>query len=268
MQRRRLDPGVRELRSGRRGSSGTSGLCIRSLLHPGQPQLNGEARRLPLGYGKVVGIFTLFDGGSVVQVVSLVRASLEYLAMDTFSCVSAPGRLAAEGRWQWRSSPVAFLMPHAGGSHFRCPCTPVQLRSSELPATNVGESSRGGSLRRHKAGPVTAHFVFKLLPQRAGFFLRVLFKPCVDRDERVCKRRALHRCFSEREDRSLWGHPRMRCLRARHQSVSTVSLGSAHSTQVSDGQPPWATVLKNGGRPSQKLAGTNPTTGRQAYVLT
>ena len=175
-QRRRLDPGVRELRSGRRGSSGTSGLCIRSLLHPGQPQLNGEARRLPLGYGEVVGIFTLFDGGSVMQVVSLVRASLEYLAIDTFSYVCAPGRLAAEGRWQWRSSPVAFLMPHAGGSHFRCPCTPVQLRSSELPATTVGESSRGGSLRRHKAGPVTVHFVFKLLPQRAGFFFRVLFK--------------------------------------------------------------------------------------------
>ena len=82
VQRRRLDPGVRELRSGRRGSSGTSGLCIRSLLHPGQPQLNGEARRLPLGYGEVVGIFTLFDGGSVVQVVSLVRASLEYLAIE------------------------------------------------------------------------------------------------------------------------------------------------------------------------------------------
>ena len=96
---------------------------------------------------------------SVVQVVSLVRAFLEYLAIDNFWYVSAPGRLAAEGRWQWRSSPVA-LTPHAGGSHFRCPCTPVHLRSSELPATTVGESSRGGSLRRHKAGPVTVHFVF------------------------------------------------------------------------------------------------------------
>ena len=39
----------------------------------------------------------------------------------------------------------------------------------------------------------------------------------------------------------------MRCLRARQQSVPTVSLGSAHSTQVSDGQPLWATVPKNGG---------------------
>ena len=48
----------------------------------------------------------------MVQVVSLVRASLEYLAIDTFSYVSAPGRLAAEERWQWRSSPVAFLTPH------------------------------------------------------------------------------------------------------------------------------------------------------------
>ena len=111
VQRRRLDPGIRELLLGRRGGSGTSGLC---LLHPGQPQLNGEARRPPLGYGEVVGIFSLFDDGSVVQVVSLVRTSLEYLAIDTFSYVSAPGRLAAEGRWQWRSSPVAFLTPHAG----------------------------------------------------------------------------------------------------------------------------------------------------------
>ena len=28
----------------------------------------------------------------------------------------------------------------------------VPARSTELPATTVGESSRGGSLRRHKAG--------------------------------------------------------------------------------------------------------------------
>ena len=37
----------------RRGGSGTSGLCIRSLLHPGQPQLNGEARRPPQGMGRL-----------------------------------------------------------------------------------------------------------------------------------------------------------------------------------------------------------------------
>ena len=37
--------------------------------------------------------------------------------------------------------------------HF--PLVPVQSQSTELPATTVGESSRGGSLRRHKAGPLT-----------------------------------------------------------------------------------------------------------------
>ena len=150
VQRRRLDPGVRELRSGRRGSSGTSGLCIRSLLHPRQPQLNGEARRLPLEY-EVVGIFTLFDGGSVVQVVSLVRASLEYLAMDTFSYVSAPGRLAAEGRWQWRSLRPPCLRSWCSLRLSHCtpdavPLVPVQLQSMELPATTVGEWWRHQSL--------------------------------------------------------------------------------------------------------------------------
>ena len=37
----------------------------------------------------------------------------------------------------------------------RCPLVPVQSQSTELPATTVGESSKGGSLRRHKAGPLT-----------------------------------------------------------------------------------------------------------------
>ena len=163
VQHRRLDPGVRELRSGRRGSSGTSGLCIRSLLHPGQPQLNGEARRLPLGYGEVVGIFTLFDGGSVVQVVSLVRVSLEYLAIDTFSYVSAPGRLAADERWQWRSSPVPRWRQSLSWSLHACTVTVIGAAGH-----NRWESSRADSLRRHKAGPVTVHFVFNC-------FLSVVF---------------------------------------------------------------------------------------------
>ena len=34
---------------------------------------------------------------------------------------------------------------------------PVQMRSIELPATTVGESSRGGSLRRHKGGLWAVH---------------------------------------------------------------------------------------------------------------
>ena len=57
----------------------------------------------------------------------------------------------------------------------------------------VGESSRGGSLRRHKAGPVTEQFVFFC-------FLSVLvsFKGCClicgpGRRGGVCKRRAPHR---------------------------------------------------------------------------
>ena len=40
-----------------------------------------------------------------------------------------------------------------------CPMFLVQRQSSELPATTVGESSRGGSLRRHKGGLWTVHLI-------------------------------------------------------------------------------------------------------------
>ena len=101
----------------------------------GQPQLNGEARRSPVGYGEVVGIFTLFDDGSVVQVVSLVRASLEYLAIDTFSYVSAPGRLAAEGDPRPLPSSrrtlaaVTFVVPARLYSYGHRSCRPQPLGS-------------------------------------------------------------------------------------------------------------------------------------------
>ena len=106
-----------------------------------------------------------------MQVVSLVRVSLECLATHTFSYVSTPGRLAAEERWQWRSSPVPFLTAYAGGNHFRCPCTPVQSQSSELPSAKT------------QGRTVTEHFVF-------NYFLSVLFflksaVLAVDRDEKV-----------------------------------------------------------------------------------
>ena len=89
-------------------------------------------------------------GRGIFTHVTTFRALGWQMLLDTFSYVGAPGRLTAEERWQWRSSPVAFLAPHAGGTHFRCPWTPVQLRSSELPATTVEESSRGSSLRNAK----------------------------------------------------------------------------------------------------------------------
>ena len=52
-----------------------------------------------------------------------------------------------------------------------CPMFLVQRQSSELPATTVGESSRGGSLRRHKGGLWTVHlFSHHQVLLQGGFF--------------------------------------------------------------------------------------------------
>ena len=69
----------------------------------------------------------------------LVRASLEYVDIDLFIGTSAPGRIAVEGRWPWRTTDV-----HAG----------LAARGSEavcrmmLPA-GVGRATAAAYARRH-----------------------------------------------------------------------------------------------------------------------
>ena len=57
-----------------------------------------------------------------------------------------------------------------------CPMVPVQRQSTQLPATTVGESSRGGSLRRHKGGLWTVHLTSRHHVLLQGGFLSVAFK--------------------------------------------------------------------------------------------
>ena len=54
-----------------------------------------------------------------------------------------------------------------------CSMILVQRQSSELPATTVGESSRGGSLRRHKGGLWTVHLISHHQVLLQGGFLSV-----------------------------------------------------------------------------------------------
>ena len=100
--------------------------------------------------------------------------------------------------WSLRGSrgyaPHGFMGPMAGYAACcapytrRCPLVPVQSQSTELPATTVGESSRGGSLRRHKAGPLTVLLL-----------CRVSFKPggASPRKKSSCESR--DSCFRIRE---------------------------------------------------------------------
>ena len=55
-------------------------------------------------------------------------------------------------------APLARCFPHAAR---RRQSLSLSLHACTVTVIGVlGESSSGGSLRRHKAGPVTAHFVF------------------------------------------------------------------------------------------------------------
>ena len=79
--------------------------------------------------------------------------SHEYPAIAAMKFPNAPGPFGDRGdtpRWGLMAGFAACCTQYIRC----CPWFPVQAQSAELPATTVGESSRGGSLRRHKAGPL------------------------------------------------------------------------------------------------------------------
>ena len=88
---------------------------------------------------------------------SVVRVFLEYMDIDALKYAGAPDPLwgsrvyTPHGCMGLMAGYAACCAPYI--RHF--PLVPVQSQSTELPATTVGGSSRGGSLRRHKAGPLT-----------------------------------------------------------------------------------------------------------------
>ena len=85
-----------------------------------------------------------------------VRVFLKYVLIDPLSYSSAPGPSGDRGgmpRWGLMAGYAACCT-----TYIRCcPMILVQRQSIELPATTVGESSRGGSLRRHKGGLWAVH---------------------------------------------------------------------------------------------------------------
>ena len=124
-------------------------LGLRVFAQAGQPQLEGEARRHPSGMGRL----SASSRSSTTICCTGCSAGTGFLRVPDDRQLfvrQCSWSLGAEERWQWRFSPVAFLTPHANGSHFCCPCTRVQSRSSELPATTVGESSRGAPCKDTK----------------------------------------------------------------------------------------------------------------------
>ena len=81
-------------------------------------------------------------GGSVPEPTS---SSLKFVLLDPLSYSSAPGPFGDRGdmpRWGPMAGSAAWCTPYIRC----CPFFPVQSQPAELPATTVGESSRGGSL--------------------------------------------------------------------------------------------------------------------------
>ena len=108
---------------------------------------------------------------------SWVRALLKYLTTEPWKYMSAPSPSVDrgdDGRVCLRCCPSSGTASSAIAmctvTSVAFPFLHVPARSTELPATTVGESSRGGSLRRHKAGLWT---VFNELAWCPGVSLRI-----------------------------------------------------------------------------------------------
>ena len=89
-----------------------------------------------------------------------------FLAIDALPFARAPGRLRPRGDGDGgpRRLPFAYAVHQLRSLSLSL----YSLRSSELPATTEGESSRGGSPQGHKAGPGAVLSNFKVVSQRAG----------------------------------------------------------------------------------------------------
>ena len=173
-----------------------------------------------------------------------------YLAFHIVKFVLTPGRLATEGRC--RTSLVALARRSSDAFHFVCPCAVTvrgvpghnwwRVAETPLPATSQGRNM---------------DCLFYV--QRVSLWCRVLFN-----FSRRGGQSPRYREHAQGADAVSTGPQQARRPvgpGARQQSDPTVSLECAHDPPVSSGQPPQATPGLAGDHP-EKMAGTNPTTGR------
>ena len=235
--------------AGRRGGSETSGSCIRSRLHRGQPQLNDKARRPRQGHG-----------GDCRHLHALRRRPVQVVFAGTgFSRVPGQRHHFARqcpwslgGRGEMATSLLACGHP-----------SPFSVRPTSVVAAclhSFGQwSCRPQPLgSRREAAPCEDPRQDQwpcFLVYSVCFRRKVLFERLAPEGQSPRYREHAHGVLCKLCRQVHSEHETQRGLGARQQSVATVSLGRAHGPQVPDGQP------------SQKMSSSNPTTGRLRVLL-